>query len=44
MSGTSDESDMKLEPITKLDRKKGATSKKLTMVSSHQTVTPLSFF
>ena len=42
-SRTSDDIDMKLGPVTKLDKKNKATSKKLTMMSCRQIVTSLSF-
>ena len=35
---------MRLEPVTKLDKKNTATSKKLMMTSFRQIVTSLSFF
>ena len=35
---------MKLEQVTKLDKRKTATSKKLTMTLCQQIVMPLSFF
>ena len=35
---------MKLGPVTKLDRRKKTTSKKLTMMSCRQIVKSLSFF
>ena len=35
---------MKLEPVTKLDKKSKAASKILTMTSCQQSVTPLTFF
>ena len=36
--------DMKLVPVTKLDKRNKATSKKITMASCCRIVTPLSFF
>ena len=43
-SRTSYDTDMKLGPVTNLDKKKMAVSKKLTMASCRQIVTLLSFF
>ena len=43
-SRSSDDIDMKLEPVTKLDKEKKTTSKKLEMTSDRQIVTSLSFF
>ena len=43
-SRTSDDIDMKLGPITKLDKRNKTTSKNLTMTSCRKTVTSLSFF
>ena len=43
-SRTGDDIDMKLAPVTKFDMRNKATSKKLTMISCQQIVTPLSFF
>ena len=43
-SRTSHATDMKLGPVTKLDKRNTATSKKLTMTSCMQIVTSLSFF
>ena len=41
---TSDDTDIKLEPLTKLNKRNKATSKNLTMTSCQQIVTSLSFF
>ena len=43
-SRTSDDIDMKLGLVTKLDKRKKTTSKKLTMTSCQKIVTPLSCF
>ena len=43
-SRTSDDIDMKLGPITELDKRNEVTSKKLTMTSFWQIVTSLLFF
>ena len=43
-SRTSDDIDMKLGPVTKLDKRNKTAPKKLTMTSCWQVVTSLSFF
>ena len=43
-SRTSDDIDMKLEPVTKLDKRKKATSKKLMMTSCQKILMSLLFF
>ena len=43
-SRTSDDIDMKLEPVTKLENRNKTTSKKKTMTSFEKIVTPLPFF
>ena len=43
-SRTSNDIDMKLGPVTKIDKINKTTSKKLTMVSCQQIVTSLFFF
>ena len=43
-SRTSDDIDMKLGLVTKLDKRKKTTSKKLAMTSCQKIVTPLSCF
>ena len=43
-SRTSDDIDMKLGPVTKLDKRNKTTSKKLTLTSCRKIVTSLSFF
>ena len=44
MSRTSDDIDMKLGPVTKLDNRNKATLKNMTMTSCQQIVTSLLFF
>ena len=43
-SRTSDDTDMKLGPVTKLDKRNKTTSKNLTLTSCRKIVTSLSFF
>ena len=43
-SRTSEDIDMKLELVTKLDKRNKITSKNLTITSYHQILTLLSFF
>ena len=43
-SRTSDDIDMKLGPVTKLDKRNKTTSKNLTLTSCRKIVTSLSFF
>ena len=43
-SKTSDDIDMKLGPVTKLDKRNKTTSKNLTLMSCRKIVTSLSFF
>ena len=43
-SRTSDDTDMKLGPVTKPDKRNKTTSKNLTMTSCRETVMSLSFF
>ena len=43
-STTSDDTDMKLGPVTKIDKRNTATSKELTVTSCRQIMTPASLF
>ena len=43
-SGTNDGINMKLGPVTKLDKRNKTTSKEIKMTSRQQIVTPLSIF